>query len=89
MITLDIHGWGNLNLTFLVLDVNGTLALDGNIIPGVKERIAELRNTLDIHMITADTHRRQKYIDEQLGLQGAIIAKGNEAKQKADFVHKL
>jgi soluble P-type ATPase len=41
----------------LVLDYNGTIALDGKLLPGVPELIAALALRFEIHVLTADTHR--------------------------------
>ena len=89
MIELEIPGQGNLKLQHLVLDVNGTIATDGNLREGVVKRLASLRDRLEIHLLTADTHGRQSLIDHQLNLRAQIIMPGDEAAQKAAFVEKL
>lgn len=89
MIELTIPGRGSLRLQHLVTDVNGTLAVDGALIDGLTKRIASLRDRLEIHMLTSDTHSRQTLIDEQLNLKAACIQPGNESTQKADFVRKF
>src|SRR5690349_20548707 len=63
MLTLDIPGRGTLALERLVLDVNGTIAEDGHLIPGVKERLNRIARSLEVVMVTADTHGRQMAID--------------------------
>jgi soluble P-type ATPase len=89
MIELIIPGRGPLRLQHLVTDVNGTLAVDGVLIDGLAKRIASLRDRLEIHMLTADTHGRQALIDEQLKLKATRVQPGNEPEQKAEFVRKL
>jgi P-type E1-E2 ATPase len=89
MIDLTIPGTGNVQIVHLVLDVNGTLALDGILLDGIPRAIASLGNRLDVHMITADTHGRQDQIDQLLGLKAIRLQPGNEAAQKADFVRSL
>jgi P-type E1-E2 ATPase len=89
MIELDIPGRGVLQLSHLVLDVNGTIALDGQLLDGMKKRLSTLRDRLEIHLLTADTHGRQAEIDRQLGLQAVRIAPGDESAQKADYVRRL
>ncbi len=56
MIELNIPGRGNFSIEHLVMDVNGTLAVDGSLLDGVARRIAALRDRLEIHLLTADTH---------------------------------
>ncbi|MBN1305438.1 MAG: HAD family hydrolase [Anaerolineales bacterium] len=70
-------------------DVNGTLAVDGELIDGLAERISSLRKRLEVHMLTADTHGHQAVIDKQLDLSATIVTPGNESQQKADFVRRL
>lgn len=89
MIELTIPGCGPLRVEHLVTDVNGTLAVDGFLIDGITKRIPSLRDRLEIHMLTADTHGRQAHIDELLNLQAVYIKPGNESAQKADYVRKL
>jgi soluble P-type ATPase len=73
MIEIDVPGRGLLRLSHLVLDVNGTLAVDGLLIDGVPERLAALRERLTLHLLTADTHVRHfdlrlVYLAQQLTL---------------------
>ena len=89
MIELTIPGRGPLRIEYLVTDVNGTLAVDGILLDGLAKRIASLRDRLEIHMLTADTHGRQAAIDEQLNLKATCVQPGEEAMQKAKFVREL
>jgi soluble P-type ATPase len=89
VIELSIPGCGEIRLEHLVTDVNGTLAVDGMLLEGLAKRIAAVRDRLTVHLLTADTHGRQAFIDEQLGLAGTRLAPGNEQDQKRSFVAKL
>jgi P-type E1-E2 ATPase len=89
MIKLAIPGCGNYEIEHLVMDVNGTLAVDGQLMDGVAEKVASLRSELTIHLLTADTHGKQSVIDQQLGLTAVRIMPGGEAQQKAEYVRSL
>ncbi len=89
MIEINIPGRGTLKLEHLVTDVNGTLAIDGQLIEGVAEKIEALKGELTIHMLTADTHGKQAQIDRQLDLTAVRIQPGNEPEQKAGYVRGL
>lgn len=89
MIELNIPGSGILRLEHLVCDVNGTLAVDGQLAEGLPRSIRALRDRLQIHLLTTDTHGKQALIDQQLGLQAVRIQPGNEAGKKAEYVHRL
>ena len=90
MLDVDVPGLGRLRLQHLVLDVNGTLALDGELLPGVADRIARLRDVFMLHLLTADTYGRQAQIDAQLGLTSVRLTRGEpEAEQKAAYLRRL
>jgi P-type E1-E2 ATPase len=89
MLEINIPGRGTLQLDHLVSDVNGTLATDGQIQEGLSRIIKGLRDRLEIHLLTADTHGKQAIIDQQLGLQAVRIQPGAEAQQKAAYVRNL
>ncbi len=89
MIELTIPGRGPLRIKHFVTDVNGTLAVDGIVIDGLAKRLSSLRDRLEIHMLTADTHGRQAAIDELLKLKATRVQPGNEAITKANFVREL
>jgi P-type E1-E2 ATPase len=89
MIELNIPGRGTLQLEHLVSDVNGTLALDGLLLEGIPRALRGLRDRLEIHLLTADTHGRQDLIDQQLGLKAIRLQPGDEAGQKAAYVRQL
>jgi soluble P-type ATPase len=89
MIELNIPGRGTIQLEHLVSDVNGTLAVDGVLLEGVQRSVGLLRDRLNIHLLTADTHQKQALIDFELGLKAVRILPGNEAAQKAAYVNRL
>lgn len=89
MIELNIPGRGLLRLSHLVMDVNGTLAVDGQLLEGLAKRISGLKDRITIHLLTADTHGRQTLIDQQLNLTAVRIQPGNEAAQKSEYVRGL
>ena len=89
MIELNIPGRGLLKLEHLVTDVNGTLAVDGTLISGVSGHIGLLKDRIQFHLLTADTHGRQTLIDQELKLTAVRIQPGNEAAQKAEYVRRL
>lgn len=89
MIELNIPGRGLVQLQHLVCDVNGTLAVDGQLQDGVKQRLSSLRDSFTLHLLTADTHGKQGIIDQQLNLKAVLIQPGEEDEQKTKYVQKL
>jgi P-type E1-E2 ATPase len=89
MIKVTIPGKQDLELEHVVFDVNGTLALDGQLLPGIPDLLNTLKDQVKIHLLTADTHGKQDEIDRDLNLKAVRVQAGNEARQKADYVEKL
>lgn len=89
MLRIEIPGRDIYEIAHLVCDVNGTLALDGELLPGIAMALNELKPFLHIHMLTADTHGKQKDHARVLGIDSHILSPGNEAEQKAAFIHQL
>lgn len=89
MIEIEVPGLDRFCLEHLVLDVNGTIAKDGQLIEGVAERLAELRAKLSIHMVTADTHGKQESIDAALSLHAVRISGQNQAQAKLNYIETL
>jgi P-type E1-E2 ATPase len=89
MISLHVPGIGELNLEHVVFDVNGTLAVDGKLLSGIPDLLQDLKQDLEVHLLTADTHGKQIEIDQQLKLKATRIQSGDEKEQKAAYIHHL
>jgi soluble P-type ATPase len=86
---LAIPGFGRLRLEHLVLDYNGTLALDGKLLPGVKRRLVMLSERLRIHVVTADTFGKVRSGIAGLDCRLEILQRGGEDRAKAAYVRRL
>ena len=89
MIEIDIPGFRLLQLAHLVLDYNGTLAVNGDLIDGVKSCLSELAGDLSIHVVTADTFGKAAHALADVDCHLVILPPGNQAVAKADYVHAL
>jgi soluble P-type ATPase len=89
MLNIQIPGRELLTLNHLVLDYNGTIAEDGNIIGGIRPRLAELSKDLSIYVITADTHGTAAKKCEGLPLQVLTFPTTEVGKIKAEEVTKM
>ncbi|GAB4530113.1 MAG: hypothetical protein Kow0063_07870 [Anaerolineae bacterium] len=89
MLEIAIPSRGVLHLEHLVLDVNGTIAQDGQLIVGVKERLDKLSELLDIWLVSADTQGTLASLAASLKAQARRLQPGDEAAQKAALVAEL
>jgi soluble P-type ATPase len=86
MIRIDIPLRGIFELQHAVFDVNGTLALDGKLIPGVTDRLKALGEHLSLHVLTAGTHGNIADLERVLGFPLHMITIGEE---KVHYVEQL
>jgi soluble P-type ATPase len=78
--TLRVEAPGRpaLELDFLLLDVNGTLADRGTVLAGVEERIAALADELEPRLLSADTFGSLGEVAARLGAQAQAVEGGEE-----------
>jgi soluble P-type ATPase len=86
---LDIPGFKNLTLEHLILDFNGTLAVDGMVVPGVREIVAELSQIMRLHVLTADTQGTCREALDGWPVDIHILEPGDEAMAKAAYLTAL
>lgn len=89
MLTVKIPGREDLCLSHLVLDYNGTIALDGEIIEAIRPRLEQLCKQLQICVITADTHGTAAEKCSGLPLQVQTFPTAYVGKIKAEQAAKL
>ena len=89
MYVVDIPGFGHLELAHLVLDFNGTLAVDGRCLPGVAEALHSVSSMLRIHVLTADTFGRAAEELAGLPVELSKIPDTAQAEAKLAFVERL
>jgi P-type E1-E2 ATPase len=89
VIDVDIPSFGKLCLEHLVLDYNGTLAQDGDLLPGVREALSVLAERLTLHVLTGDTFGKARHELEGLPCLCVILAPEEQAQAKADYVERI
>jgi len=89
MFSVDIPGMEHVEIDHLVLDYNGTIALDGDLIQGVREMMVELSTQLTIHVLTADTHGTVKEKLEGLPCLLHVISPGHQNRAKLDYIQHI
>jgi len=89
LIEVTIPGRQTYQLSYLVLDLNGTITLDGNVIDGVREKLHALSEQLDIYIVTADTLGGAAAIAKSLGIKMHRVKAGEESAQKLRFIQQL
>jgi len=86
---ISIPGYDFLDLQHLVMDYNGTLAVDGVLIDGVKKALAGLAGHLQLHVLTADTFGKAKAGLEGIECTLSILPETNQQAGKQAYVESL
>lgn len=89
MIEIQIPGLDRITLHHIVLDFNGTLAADGELLPGTAERLNSLARDLSVHILTADTFGTVKSACRPINGTVTVLPPVAGAPEKEAFVRRL
>jgi soluble P-type ATPase len=89
MIEVTIPGYKKLQFAHLVLDYNGTLACDGQLLPSVAERLNTLSEQMKIHVLTADTFGSVRPALSEVSCELSILAPENQDVGKLRYVEQV
>lgn len=89
MLSIDIPGFGTVTARHLVSDFTGTLSVDGALLPGVRELLAEVGRVLDLHVLTADTFRKAHTALREVECTLTVLSDNDLDRQKERYVQEL
>jgi soluble P-type ATPase len=89
MLEIDIPGYRKLQLEHLVLDFNGTMACDGELFRGVRERLEALSAQLRISVLTADTFGKARSQLAGMPCDLAVLPVENQDRLKLEYIRRL
>ena len=89
MIEVNVPGYKTLQLHHMVLDYNGTLSCDGEVIRGVKERLYALSEQLSVHVITADTFGKVESRLKNVPCKITVLPLENQDTAKLEYIKQL
>lgn len=89
MLVIDIPDFKKIEAHHLVLDFNGTLAIDGKIIEGIKPLLQRLAHDIAIHILTADTFSTSKEELSDVPCKLVILEPELQDVQKEEYIVEL
>jgi len=89
LITVDIPGFGIIDIKHLVSDFTGTLSEDGRLCDGVQERLNRLAKDLSIHILTADTFGKAREALRNVNCTIHVLVGTAHDVQKEQYVESL
>jgi soluble P-type ATPase len=89
MLQISVPGYKDLQLEYLVLDYNGTLACDGEILESVQPSLVALAKELEIHVVTADTFGTVQSRMESSPCKVVVLPRDEQDLGKLKYVEQL
>lgn len=89
MLNIEIPGRAPLALRHLVLDYNGTIAVDGRVLPELATPLEALSRELEIHVLTADTYGTAAEQCAGLRVQLRTFPRSGAGRCKEEIVRSL
>lgn len=89
MISIDVPGLGVLELKHLVLDFNGTLAVDGRLLDGLGTQLEALAAVLDLHVVTGNTYGNAREHLRGCPAEVVCLSPDGQALAKRNYVQRL
>ena len=85
MLHIEIPGRAPMDIANVVFDYNGTIAVDGKMLPELRERIEALLKLVPVYVLTADAYGTVRAQCEPLGM----IEASNDKKRVETLVSAL
>lgn len=89
MLNIKIPAYKDFTFKYLVLDFNGTVAVNGKISDNVKEKLNKISEFLEIYVITADTYGTAKKECVDINLQIKTFENGFAVDEKLNVLNSL
>lgn len=89
MIAYKIPGRDDIEIEHIVFDYNGTIAVDGKILEGVKALLSELENHVKTYILTADTYASVEKECKDISSKVLTFPNENTGEFKKSIVKEL
>ncbi len=86
---LKIPGYGEFTIQNVLLDLNGTLTIDGVVPDEVKVRLGKLKQFLRVVILSADTRGNLETLASELGVEFFKLNGDETATQKLELLKEM
>ncbi len=86
---VEIPGFKAVDIEHIVCDYNGTVALDGKLIPKARELLIGLSSAYRVHIVTADTFGSVEKEIGELDLTLKILKSNDHTEEKAAYIESI
>jgi len=89
MITIPRPGQTNLEIEFILIDFEGTLASDRRVHPKAKDKINLLSKRTKIYILTAEEKERVEEVLRKVKAEIIYLTQGESSQKKLDLLRRL
>lgn len=89
MYAVDIPGFGEVRVEYLLSDFTGTLSVDGALLPGVEDRLNRISEFMQVQILTADTFGKARDALKKVNCTTNILTGPDLDLQKEVYVKDL
>src|SRR5208337_2859845 len=89
MISIERPGQNNLEIEFILIDFEGTLASDRRVHPKAKDKINLLSKRTKIYILTAEEKERVEEVLRKVKAEIIYLTQGESSQKKLDLLRRL
>lgn len=89
MITIQRPGQSNLEIEFILIDFEGTLASDRRVHPKAKDKISLLSKRTKIYILTKEEKERAEELLKKVKTEIVYLTEGKSSQKKLDLLRQL
>ncbi len=89
MITIQRPGQSSLEIEFILIDFEGTLASDRRVHPKAKDKINLLSKRTKIYILAKEEKERVEEVLRKVKAETVYLTEGESSQKKLDILHRL
>jgi len=89
MISIQRPGMENLDIHFILIDFEGTLAMDGRVHPKAKDKVNLLSKRATIYILTKSNREKVEETLRKMKAEILYVAEGDSSQQKLNVLQRL
>ena len=89
MISIQRPGMEDLDIHFVLIDFEGTLAMDGRVHPKVKDKVNLLSKRATIYILTKSNREKVEETLRKMKAEILYVAEGDSSQQKLNVLQRL
>ena len=89
MISIQRPGMESLDIHFILIDFEGTLAMDGRVHPKAKDKVNLLSKRATIYILTKSNREKVEETLKKMKVKILYVTEGDSSQQKLDVLQRL